>query len=384
MKVLILTAATGGGHNRAADAIQTYLEEQTEFEVETVDTLKAVGRILDKTVCDSYRFMARRVPYLFGSLYKRTNRENRFSQLVPKLNAAFSHSLYYTISESAPDVIITTHPFSTQMVSSLKENGSIDASLVCVMTDYGLHKAWLAPMVDRYVVACEDMVQTLTAVGVPAERIRPYGIPVFDAFFKEEDPWVLRQSLGLDPKLFTITFMAGSFGVSNITELYHALANCGAAMQLLVITGKNQRLYAAFQEELKHHMPVPTKLCYFTTEVHAYMHASDLLVTKPGGLTVSEALASNLPMLLFNAIPGQEGDNAAFLRRHGMGIPIEKKDDIAVIVSDLLKDPARFAEMKASCRAFDKSDGLKNIAELCREMGTERNTRRAYQTVAGY
>lgn len=163
----------------------------------------------------------------------------------------------------------------------------------------------------------------------------------------------------------TVTFMAGSFGVTNIKGLYHDMASCGIPMQMVVITGKNQKLHDAFQEELEQHMPIPTKLVYFTNEVQTYMHASDLLVTKPGGLTVSEALASNLPLLVFDAIPGQEEDNAAFLARHGMGIPINKRDSIAEVISELLRNPQKLEKMRKNCQAFDKSDCVSNIAALC-------------------
>lgn len=113
MKIMLLTAATGGGHIRAANAIEQYIRENTRWEVENVDCLKAVGKLLDKTVCDSYLFMAKKAPMLFGRLYKRTNRENMISHLVPKLSGLFSNLLYPTIEGSRPDVIITTHPFAT-------------------------------------------------------------------------------------------------------------------------------------------------------------------------------------------------------------------------------------------------------------------------------
>ena len=380
MKILILTAATGGGHIRAANAVQKYLQESTELEVETVDTLKAVGRLLDKTVCDSYLFMARKAPYLFGSLYKRTNQDTRFAQLVPRLNALLSHALRHAVQSADPDVIFSTHPFATQMVSSLKKSGDVDVPLISLITDYGLHKAWIAPNVDSYIVACHDMVETLMEQGIPKERIHPFGIPVHGIFFRRDDKKELRKKLLLDPELSTVTFMAGSFGVSSIIDLYHDISSCTVPMQLIVITGKNQKLYDAFTEELSENSSIPTKLIYFTNEVENYMHASDLLVTKPGGLTVSEALASNLPLLVFNAIPGQEEDNAAFLSRHGMGISVGKDDSIAPVITDLLQNPQKFTEMQKNCRSFDKSDCMENIAALCQSLA-EKNAARERQLI---
>ena len=183
MKIMLLTAATGGGHLRASAAVEQYIRDNTGYEVVTVDFLKAINRFLDKTVCDSYRFMAKRVPAVFGRLYKQTNRENLFSGLVPKLSGAFSNMLYPTIARYQPDVILTTHPFVTEMVSDLKEDGSVTVPLICILTDYGVHRAWIAPYVDAYVVASEDMVPELESFGVKREKIYPFGIPVHGVFF---------------------------------------------------------------------------------------------------------------------------------------------------------------------------------------------------------
>ena len=305
MKIMLLTAATGGGHLRASAAVEKYIQDNTSYDVVTVDALKAVGRFLDKTVCDSYRFMAKRVPAMFGRLYKQTNHESLFAGLVPKLSGAFSNLLYPAIAQYQPDVIITTHPFATEMVSDLKEDNSITAPLICILTDYGVHRAWIAPHVDAYVVASEDMVPELQTFGVQEEKIYPFGIPVHGVFFHREDRDALLEDLRLDPALPTVLFMAGSFGVANIIKLYRELADTDVKMQIIVITGRNQRLYEAFERELAGGERLPTRLIYFTDEVEKYMHASDLLVTKPGGLTVSEAWPATCPWLCSTPSPAR-------------------------------------------------------------------------------
>lgn len=382
MRIMILTAATGGGHIRAASAVEQYIRNHTDHDVLTVDTLKAIGRFLDKTVCDSYLFMARKAPVLFGTLYKRTNRESRFSDLVPKLNSALSHPLIHTIRQYMPDVIITTHPFATEMVSYLKEIGDTAVPLVCLITDYGLHRAWVADEVNAYVVACRDMIPQLLAAGVDEEIIHPFGIPVHQEFFAPRDQAALRRELGLRPDLPTITFMAGSFGVTNIVKLYRDLISCGEPMQVIIITGRNQKLYEAFERELeeeKGETQVPTKLILFTTEVEKYMHVSDLLITKPGGLTVSEALACNLPLAVFDAIPGQEEDNAAFLEQNNMGIRIIKTDRLSDKIHRLLSDPTLLESMRESCRKFDKSQSVPKMLEICLKLADENDTVKEFE-----
>lgn len=368
MKIMLLTAATGGGHLRAANAIEQYIRDNTTYEVITVDTLKAVSRFLDKTVCDSYLFMAKKTPALFGRLYKQTNKQNRFSDLVPKLSGLFSNLLFPTITNYQPDVIITTHPFATEMVSDLKGDGLVTAPLICIITDYGVHRAYIADNVDAFVVATDDMVPELMAFGVEKEKIYPFGIPVHGVFFDKEDRSMLLRELNLSPELPTLLFMAGSFGVSNIIKLYRDLVSTEVKMQIIVITGRNQKLYEAFEKELALSPGVPTRLIYFTDEVEKYMHASDLLVTKPGGLTVSEALACNLPMAVFDAIPGQEEDNANFLKTHDMCVRLKKDGNFGEEISSLLMEKQRLSEMRENCEDFDKSQSIPSLLALIRKL----------------
>lgn len=364
MKIMLLTAATGGGHIRTANAVEEYIRDNTPYDVVTVDTLKAVGRLLDKTVCDSYLFMAKKAPALFGRLYKQTNKQNRFSDLVPKLSGLFSNLLYPTVEQYGPDVIVTTHPFSTEMAAALKADGLVTAPLICIITDYGAHRAYIADEVDAYLVAGSHMLPELEGFGVPAEKVYPFGIPVHGVFFDQGDQAMLLRQLNFDPALPTLLFMAGSFGVSNIIRLYRELGATQAPMQIIVITGRNKRLYEAFEKEIAQNPAVPTRLLYFTDEVEKYMHAADLLVTKPGGLTVSEALACNLPMAVFDAIPGQEEDNANFLLTHDMCVRVGKGGDFAGEISKLLQEKKRVQEMRENCREFDKSQCMPNLLGL--------------------
>ena len=364
MRILILTCATGGGHLRAAAALEKYIRETTTHEVIQMDFLKSIGKLLDKTICDSYLFMAKKTPSLFGRLYKTTNKDNPLADFVPHTTELLALQLYPRLAEVAPDVIISVHPFATEMVSSLKERRRITCPLICLMTDYGVHKAWIAPNVDAYVVACDDMVNDLRRLGIPKEHIYPYGIPVHDVFFDKEDQAKLLTEMELEPEVPTVLFMAGSMGVSNIVDLYRGLCSSPLALQIIIITGNNKKLYKLFESEIPN-SPKKTKLIQFTTEVERFMHASDLIITKPGGLTVSEALACNLPLAVFDAIPGQEEDNANFLQTHDMGVRVTK-ENFSAVVSSLIEHKERLRRMRESCRTFDKSRANENIVAWAR------------------
>ena len=368
MRILILSAATGGGHMRAAHALEEAIRRKSpETEVRVVDFLKEISPILDKTICDGYHFLATKTPKVFGKLYQKTNEETPFSQIVPKFNSLFCQELVPLMEEFRPDVGVTTHPFATEMVSRLKEKGALFAPLICIMTDYGPHKAWFADRVDAYIVSAQDMVEEMVMMGVDRNKIFPFGIPVHGVFFYKEDKNKLQQELGLTPGLPTILIMAGSFGVTNIAKIYRSIAVIDMPFQMIVITGRNQRLYDYFSEIIPE-SPKKTKLVFFTNEVEKYMHASDLIITKPGGLTVSEALACNIPLAVFDAIPGQEEDNANFLLQHEMAIRIQKGEDCADSIRALLQDHERLEKMRSSCASFDKSQSPTNILSLIGEL----------------
>ncbi len=368
MKILILSAATGGGHLRASHAIEKYImENSTGNEVVVVDALKSISFVLDKTVCDGYHFLATKTPKVFGQLYRKTNEESLLSNLVTRFSSAFSQRLIPLMEEQNADVIISTHPFATEMVSHLKSKGIVNVPLICLMTDYGPHRAWIADRVDAYVVSTQDMIPEMESMGVKKELIYPFGIPVGDVFFSKGDKPMLQKKFGIDADLPTILIMAGSFGVTNIMSIYKDLIKLPADFQIIVITGRNQRLFDAFSPVITQ-SPKKTTLVYYTDEVENYMHVSDLIITKPGGLTVSEALACNIPLAVFDAIPGQEEDNANFLLSHDMAVKLEKGVDPGKTILSLLDDSKKLERMRASLENFDKSQSSKNIFSLINEL----------------
>lgn len=373
MKILILTAATGGGHIRAAVAIEKYLNDNCPgVEVRVADALKTISSVLDKTVCDGYHFLATKAPKMFGKLYESTNQETHFANLVPKLSGMFRRRLFPLIQEFQPDAIITTHPFVTEMISDLKADGKLEAPLLCVMTDYGPHKTWLSDCVDAYIVSNEDMAENMVRyMDVPREKVYPFGIPVHDVFFEKADKQAILRELELDEDRMTILIMAGSFGVNNILSVFREITELPQDFQIIIITGRNEKLYEAFEKEIPQ-SPKKCKLVYFTSEVEKYMKASNLIVTKPGGLTISEALACNIPLAVFDAIPGQEEDNANFLMNHGMAVRIGKGDSCAETIETLLQDENKLQNMKESCEKFDKSKSIPNMLDLINRLLEEK------------
>lgn len=368
MNILILSASTGGGHMRASKAIESYmLKQDKDINVKIVDSLLYISPILNKTITSGYVYLATKTPKLYGKLYDLSNKDRKFSNFVTRINNIFANKLLPLIDDFKPDVIITTHPFPTEMVSRLKLKNEINIPLICIMTDYAPHKAWLSEKVDAYIVANDDMVAKMVAQGVSEEHIYPYGIPVDEVFFEEEEKQLVLEELNLGKNLPTILMMAGSFGVANVFDIYANIIDIDLDFQIILVTGKNKKLYNQF-EEVVGNSPKNTKLIYFTNEINKFMQASDIIITKPGGLTVTEALACNIPMAIFDAIPGQEEENAEFLIKHNMAVRISDGNSCREAIVRLLEDNGKLENMKEACKSFDKNDSSKNIFLLLNEL----------------
>lgn len=368
MNILILSASTGGGHMRASKAIEGYMTQQNkDINVKIVDSLLYISPILNKTVTGGYVYLATKTPRLYGKLYDLTNKDHKLANFVTRVNNIFANKLLPLIDDFKPDVIITTHPFPTEMMSRLKSKREINIPLICIMTDYAPHKAWINEKVDAYIVANDDMVGKMVSEGVDSKCIYPYGIPVDEVFFEEKEKQLVLEELGLDRNLPTILMMAGSFGVNNVFDVYKNIVDIDLDFQIILVTGRNQKLYNNF-EDIIGESTKKTKLIYFTNEINKFMQASDIIITKPGGLTVTEALACNIPMAVFDAIPGQEEENAEFLIKHNMAVRIKDGDSCRNAIVELLKDGNKLENMKEACKSFDKNDSTKNIFLLINEL----------------
>ena len=343
MKVLIFTASTGGGHKRAAAAIEAKIRSLSpETEVTVIDGLKAIGKFYDKTVCKGYHIMATKTPTVYGKLYRITDKR---------------------------DIIIICHAFITNMVSVLKGKGKITAKVISLITDYDSHRTYISPHIDAFVLAEPQMKRKLCEeYGVPEDKIYPLGIPTFDRFSFSETKEALCARERLDPNIPIVLMMAGSFGVTGVLDFYTQLAQSTKDLQIIVITGRNIRLFDHLDRKIQElNTSKNTKLLYFVDNVEDYMHIADLIVTKPGGLTVTESIACHLPMAIYSAFPGQEEDNVTFLLEQNAAVLVDKKNGAQEIL-DLLHSPEKLAAMKESCKRLALPNAAEDIFNLAKQL----------------
>ena len=413
MRVLILSATTGGGHMRAANALKEYIKKQDNSAIVKIsDTIEYVSPFLNKAVTGGYVYMVRNTPKMYGSIYKNADKSSTpINKTVELTTTSLRNKLLPLVYDFHPDIIVTTHPFAAEIVTALKQNNIINLPIIDIVTDFAIHQAYISDGVDAYIVSSREMVDQVVERGVNRVHVYPYGIPIMQSFYEEIDREKAFASEGLDPSLPTILIMAGSFGVTDVLKIYHKIVKSPENFQIIVITGKNEKLYETFDDYLrkitinntiielrkavkaenaaksaaksaknpknlmkspakqksqrtvsKNLKPSkPTELLYYTNNVDKYMRMADLIVTKPGGLTVSEAIAVGLPMAIFKAIPGQEEQNADFLVSKNMAVMLEKKDSCTAVITDLLRNPEKLQNMKKSINSFSKGNSAANI-----------------------
>ncbi len=372
MKILIFSASTGGGHKRAAAALEDAIKRlDPNVEVTVVDGLRAIGKVYDKTAVQGYYFLVKNAPKVYGEMYKITDRENVAYKVVMKFNASMSSKLLEEIELHNPDVIIMCHPFITAMISRLKKHGELgNVKVIALITDYDAHRTYVAPNIDAYVLAEPQMAPKLIEeYGVDESIIYPLGIPTFEKFSTPGAKEEICRREGLNPDKTTVLLMAGSFGVTGVLSFYEKLASIDSELQLIVITGRNEKLYEKLKESVEESGAADrTKLLFFVDNVEDYMHISDLIVTKPGGLTISESLACHLPMAIYNAYPGQEQYNVNFLLKQKAAILVDKKTG-AEEISKLLRSPERLREMRENCERLARPKAAEDMVRLAKKLG---------------
>ena len=368
-KILILYAKYGGGHYSAANSIRIELEKHQNVQVEMIDCIEYISKVLNKLTTSAYKEMAKKVPYLWGKVYS-NSQKGVLGHISSRTNKVMAIKLKNLIKEKNPDLVVSTHPFSSQMVSYLRRKGKIDCKLVTVMTDFAPHEQWLVghEYSDAFFVSNETMKKSLCEYGVDSNKIYVSGIPLSDRFFEKFDKDAIYQEFGLRNNMPVILFFGGGefgLGKDRTVDILRALIHNLSQYQIVAISGKNPKMNAAFLELVQnYHAQDRVKVYDYTNKVPELMSIASIVVSKPGGLTSSESLASGLPLLIINPIPGQEEENATFLEFHKVGVWIKKSDDPDAVIRSLFEHPEKLNEMKENTKLLAKKNSTKEICEI--------------------
>ncbi len=368
MKVLILAISAGGGHIHAAKAIEEYTKiNNPNSEILILDTLKYINPIIDKVIIGSYIKSIKVTPSIFGKLYNFSDSDDNLATVSSKFNEIMAFRILPLINEFKPDIIVTTHFFPAEMISILKRKKKLSIPTLCLLTDYCSHNVWIHSGIEAFVVSNFDMIKEIELRGINPNIIYDFGIPVKSDFLEKYDKRETLSKLNLDPDKQTILIMGGSLGLGKIRNLYEELKKVKKDFQIIVITGSNKKLYSELLK-LKQTSSKNTSVIGFTDEVNKYMQACDLLLTKPGGLTITEALASKTPLGLFSSIPGVEERNAEFLLKYGLAVDIGNVKGCRGAIDDLISNPEKLKDMSDKCEGFSKPNSGNDIYKLMLEL----------------
>lgn len=371
-KILILTGNYGEGHKQAATALFKAIRlRQLDIEPVIIDFMDVTHPYLNPI---SHYFFIQGIkmfPSVYGYFYRKTRAANSMSAVLKKVNNLGISRLLKIIQNIQPELIVCTFPLAAGAVSRLKEFGLIQAPTVTVITDHTYHSSWVNGNTDRYIVGSDSVQEDLIAIGVPEEKIAVTGIPIRPEFCKSYSVDALRKEHNIDPSLPVVLIMGGGVGIiGDGPNTIRSLENLPQKVQLIVVCGYNDKLKNQLESDLgkSKHQVILTGHVDF---IHELMAISDILITKPGGLTTSEAVASELPMLLYRPLPGQEQDNAKLLVELGVALQVKNTDELIKSLSNVLANSETLERMRLNGRRFHRKwaafEALNVIMELKEE-----------------
>ena len=367
-RVLLLSASSGAGHVRAAQALEKAFRARGDCTVEHADAMRYVSKLFQNIYEKAYITMVQRAPGVMGMLYDSTDqpwqRQNRRLAL-DRLNTT---PMVKLLDRVQPDLCVATHFLPAEIIAWLIAKKKLLARSAIVITDYDVHAMWLCRTVDRYFVALPEAEEYLARIGVPREKVRVTGIPVDPVFAEPLEQGAARKYFGLDAHAPTILIAAGGYGVGPVEQLVGTLLALGRPWQIVAIAGKGEEVRRRLEKIADGAGKLPSgaarlRAVGFTTEMDRYMAAADLLVGKAGGLTSAEAMSRGLPMALIEPIPGQEERNADHLLEAGAAVRCNNLPAAAWKIAALLDDEPRMQRMREAARRMGRPHAAAAIAE---------------------
>jgi processive 1,2-diacylglycerol beta-glucosyltransferase len=368
MRILIATETAGGGHLAAAAALdEAWRALRPRDAVERLDLVKFFSPLHRKIHADGYVKLVARAPELWGMIFTKTDdpkvarRFNRIKELFP--SRARGRFVRY-VSEFKPDVVLCTHYEPVDALGQMRRKRDLTPPfVVSVITDFEAHALWMDADVDLYCVAAEETKARLVARGAAAENVVATGIPIAAKFAAKVDALAVRRTLGLRDDLPTLLVLSGGFGMGPVAKILGALDKVEREFQTVVVCGRNEELRRDLAAEDRRH---PARVLGFASNMHELMSVADLILTKPGGLTSSEALALGKPLFILDPIPGQEAANSDFLLERGAAAKVNRVEDLPYRIEQLLGSK-KLGEMAKAAKALGR---MKSAEAVCREVLT--------------
>ncbi len=363
-RVILMYISEVSGHHSATVAIENAIKMiSPKAEILNINAFNYTNPISEKVINRLYMGVIKRAPQIWEYLYDNpaiVKKVEKIKQAIHKFN---SPKLKLLFDRFKPDAIVCAQAFPCGMVSDYKKAFHSRLPLVAVLTDFIAHSYWVYDAVDYYITPSEEVSLMLAKKGVGVEKIRPLGIP-FDPKFNEAlDKNALFQKFDLRPSKPVILIMGGGQGLGPMRTIIKSLEKVKKDIQEIIVAGKNKKLYNSLKRRLKKYKK-KALLFGFVDNIHELMRISDIIITKPGGVTVAEVLAKGIPMIIIKPIPGQEASNTVYLTEKGAAIKIDNPEEANLAVEYLLDNPVRLSEIRKSALRMSKPNASQDIARL--------------------
>ena len=360
-KILILTTATGEGHNQAAKSLKEILKNKYD-QVEIFDFLEKTKPVNDFIV-GGYELSAKVFPYIYGLCYKVSDFKaiNRFLEIF--LRKPTDKTLEY-INEFKPDIIACTHPLAVSILGNLVRNKLLQVPTVSVITDFKPHYTYYSDRIDAYITGSSFTKSELIKFGVIPDRIYTVGIPVGQNFYER------KKYIKLNANPFKILIMGGSMGLSGISKVLKELVHNKNNLKLTVVCGRNQILKNSLDSEYSKFKNI--EILGFTNKISDLMDEMNLIITKPGGLTTTESIHKALPMIIPFVIPGQETDNSKLLVKENAAIRVTDLSTINSVINELIVNPLRLAELKKNMQRLSENYSINDTINIFENLYTKK------------
>jgi 1,2-diacylglycerol 3-beta-galactosyltransferase len=361
-KILFLYSDTGGGHRSAAEAIieALRLEYGDAIDIEKVDFLKEYAPKPFNRLPAMYPGIVR-APRIWQAGYHLSNGDRRVRMLLAAFRPVVRRSSFKQVAERKPDLIVSVHPLAND--AALRSLGTNRPPFITVVTDLvTVHAFWYTHGIDLCIVPSEEAYRRAIRFGLQPDQVRQVGLPVAERFCKiYADKTTLRTRFGWPNDRRLILLVGGGEGMGPIESTAHAIAEKTPEAALIIIAGRNQ----ALKDRLKaHNWPIPVFIYGFVREMPEFMYAADILVTKAGPGTISEALISGLPMVLYSRLPGQEDGNVDLVVSGGAGIWAPRPKRVAAAIRTWLDNPSLYRQAQEACQHLARPRAARQIARM--------------------
>ncbi|WP_288909254.1 MGDG synthase family glycosyltransferase [uncultured Megamonas sp.] len=366
--ILVVTASMGSGHNKAANAVAEAIKRKYPVnKINVIDFMSTETAYFNSLVKDIYLKMLDHTPSVYEFFYKFTSDSTKGSTIQSVFAHAMKKDMRELIKKYEADMVICTHPFPCAAASYLKQTGEINIPLITVMTDFCVHQFWLYKNIDIYFTANELLKKEMVNQGLLEERIFVTGIPVGYNFRVDYNRDDLLAKFKLEKDKPVALIMGGGLGLGGVKNALCQLERLKKDIQILVITGANVALWSEMNEYAQHSKH-KIFVWGYSHNIQEFMSVATFLISKPGALTISEALTRELPMILHDPIPGPEVDNAKFVSDNGAAIWVKHQDTLDAVVREVLSDATILPKLRNNAKVLKKPYASDNIADVIANM----------------